>query len=992
MSKTVYCVVLLLAIPQPASAQYEGWRHSGSLYVLTTPDGADLPAGCAEKGFPLLVRLHKDFFEFSQAAADGRDVRFSASDGTPLAYQIDHWDPAGGTAAVWVRLPAIKGNARQELRMHWGKAGAACASNGSAVFNASNGYLSVWHMGKTVTDAVGTLESRDTGTAESAGMIGTSRRFPGGKGVQCGEENTGYPTGAAPHSTEAWFRAEKPNATVVGWGNEKAQGKVVVKFASPPHVRTDCYFSNGNVRGEARLATGRWTHVMHTYTSGDSRLYVNGVLDGVNSQPRPPLAIESPSRLYLGGWYNRYRFVGDMDEVRVSKVARSADWVKLQYENQKPMQTLVGPVVRPGNTFSVSTDTLSIPEGGAAAVTARADGAQKVYWVLQRGGKDTVVAVDRSGYALQAGRVAGDQSWILQLRAVYPDEVRTKDVRIAVKEGIPDPAFTLHAPAAWNGRDTIEVAPTILNLEAMKAKDAGELEYTWTVSGGAVIQQVAGGKLVLKRSQCSGRITVALALSNGGGDVVKTAFIAVTEPKSDPWVYRTPGADEKPQDNQFYARDDKNEGTLYCNGSLDKAADSVFLKVRADGKLVETLQQKPTADRRYAFTVKLKPGLIKYSVECGIKAGGVETILHTAGNIVCGDAYVIDGQSNALATYTREQAPRETHDWVRSYARVRYHRPGVKQNLWCSPVWKAQKEHKAELGWWGMELAKRLVQSQKVPIFLVNGAACGTRIDQHQRNEADPTDLNTIYGRMLWRVREAQLTHGIRAVIWHQGENDQGAAGPDGGYGWETYQRYFVEMSAAWKRDFPNIGHYYVFQIWPNACSMGSGNGDMLREVQRTLPRLYSNLDVMSTLGITPPGPCHYPLKGWTQFARLLQPLIERDFYGATFAEPITPPDLKRAYYTSPSRDTIVLEFDQPVVWKDSLTSQFYLDGEKDKVASGAAAGNAVTLRLKEASEASKITYLREQSWSHKNLLRGRNGIAALTFCNVPVLNRGAGR
>ena len=40
----------------------------------------------------------------------------------------------------------------------------------------------------------------------------------------------------------------------------------------------------------------------------------------------------------------------------------------------------------------------------------------------------------------------------------------------------------------------------------------------------------------------------------------------MTEPKSDPWVQRTPEKDEKPEDNQFYARDDKNEGTLYYNG------------------------------------------------------------------------------------------------------------------------------------------------------------------------------------------------------------------------------------------------------------------------------------------------------------------------------------------------------------------------------------------------------------------------------------------
>lgn len=176
-------------------------------------------------------------------------------------------------------------------------------------------------------------------------------------------------------------------------------------------------------------------------------------------------------------------------------------------------------------------------------------------------------------------------------------------------------------------------------------------------------------------------------------------------------------------------------------------------------------------------------------------------------------------------------------------------------NLWCNPVWKAEKGEKAELGWWGMELAKRLLESQKVPIFMINAAVGGTRIDQHQRNALHPTDLSGIYGRMLWRVQQAKLTHGIRGILWHQGESDQGADGPTGGYGWETYQPLFVEMSAAWKQDFPNLKKYYIYQIWPDSCSMGGrfGSGDRLREKLRTLPDLYSNMGIMSTLGIRPP-------------------------------------------------------------------------------------------------------------------------------------------
>jgi hypothetical protein len=285
-----------------------------------------------------------------------------------------------------------------------------------------------------------------------------------------------------------------------------------------------------------------------------------------------------------------------------------------------------------------------------------------------------------------------------------------------------------------------------------------------------------------------------------------------------------------------------------------------------------------------------------------------------------------------------------------------------------------------------MELAKRLVESQKMPIFIINAAVGGTRIDQHQRNATNATDLGTIYGRMLWRVQQAKLTHGIRGILWHQGENDQGADGPTGGFGWETYHPFFIEMAAAWKQDFPNVQHYYVYQIWPDSCSMGgrNGSGDMLREKQRTLPQLFSNMSILSTLGVRPPGGCHFPLVGWAEFARLIQPVIERDHYGKVPAASVTAPNLSRAAYAGAAMDTITLEFDQPVVWNETLAGQFYLDGEKDKVASGSVTGNVLTLKLKEPSSATKITYLKEIAWNQDKLLNGANGLAALTFCNVP--------
>lgn len=995
-----WVMVFLGTFGSTAFGQYKDWPHQGTLVLLTTPDGANLAASAREENFPVLVRLSKETFDFTQTEAGGTDVRFSAN-GKPLNYEVEHWDKDKGEASIWVRIPEIRGNARQEINLHWGKESANDESDGKAVFNDSNGYAVAMHLGEELKDETGNVTPVNQGTEPCPGAVGLARRFDTGKGIACGERITSLPTGLGPFTTSVWLKAEKTNGRAVGWGNEQGQGKAVMSVNSPPHVRVDCYFSNGNVKGESRLPMSEWVHIAQTFREGESRLYMNGRLDGSN-KIGSPLNIRTPARMWLGGWYNRYNFVGTIDEARISKVERSADWVKLSYENQKANQTLVGTLAQRGSELTVSPQRVVLEEGRSITLKAKAGGAEKVYWILQRGNEEPVLASDRFSFMVNAGRVTRDTTWSLRFKAVYPTGVKTLKVPVTIKNTIPEPQFALEAPKAWNGRDSIEIMPRIDNLDAMQSAGAGKLNTRWLVSGGAVIKTVAPDRLILRRSQYTGAIQVTAIMDNGGEPVEASAEIRIKEPVKDAWVERTPDKEEKTQEGQFYARNERNEGTLHYNGALDQPADKVFLRVYVEEKLYKKATQSPGNDQSYSFAVKLKPGLFKYRVEFGSVTGGKEQVLDRVGNLVCGDAYLIDGQSNALATDTHQESPRETSEWIRSYGGPTGRGDGaawvenrIKKgdgvglpNLWCSPVWKKKgQEHEAHLGWWGMELGKRLLESRKVPVCIIQAAIGGSRIDEHLPTPNDRSDLSTMYGRMLWRLQEAHLTHGIRAVIWHQGENDQGAAGPTGGYGWETYQDFFVEMAAAWKQDMPNVGHYYVFQIWPNACAMGGreGSGDRLREAQRTLPRLFSNMSIQSTLGITPPGGCHFPLEGWGEYARLLQPMILRDLHGVSPKDSVSPPDLLRAGFISPEKDEIALEFDQPVVWHDDLIREFYLDDQPGKIASGKASGKVITLKLKAPAEATKITYLRERDWSQDRLILGTNGLAALTFCEVPI-------
>ena len=956
---------------------------SGDIAILTTPDGANLPASASIDNFPMLVRLHKDWFDFKQVKPNGEDIRFTDSAGAQLSYQVEEWDPAVGTASIWVLIPHIAGNARQIIQMHWANSSAISKSDGKSVFNDANGYLSVWHMDHPSRDEVGTLKATDSGTTATRGMIGNARHFAGKQGISAGENITNFPTKSGPHTSEAWFRADRSNGKILAWGKDQNQGKIVMAFASPPHMTVGCYFSGADVAGKSSIPLSEWTHVVHTYEEGDSRIYINGVLDGVSSRKDAPLNIPNPSGLWIGGWRNEYDFLGDIDEIRVSKVKRSADWIKLQYENQKAQQTLTGPIIQPGEELAVNHQEVTIDEGKSTMLLAKAGGAQQVSWILKAEGKETVVSTNRFSFLFDAGRVTGDRTAVLQFKAVYPDGVKTKDIPISIKEAVDEPIFSLKAPATWDGRAPIEVVPQVGNMAAMLSKQAGDLKVVWEVSGIAVTKDARVDKLLLKRAQNSGKLVVTATISNGGKPCVRSATIQVTEPKQDLWSVAIPAKNEQPEPGQFFGRDDKNEGTLFYNGTLTQRADSVFIKVFADGKPYKEETVKPAADQSYAFTVKLKPGLIRYNVEFGTVTGGIETIVKSVGDLVCGDVYLINGQSNAVATSWGDKEFPETNEWIRSFGSSGVDPSDVR---WGPAIRRVQGDRLA-IGYWAFDLAKHLMESHKMPICILNGAVGGTRIDQHQRNSEKPEDFDTIYGRLLSRVRQAKLSHAIRGIFWHQGENDQGSDGPTGGFGWEQYRQYFLDLAASWKEDYPNVQHYYVFQIWPYSCSMGrTGSDSRLREVQRLLPTAFSKMSIMSTLGISPPGGCHYPPEGYAEFARLIFPLVEQFNYGVQPSGFITPPNLKKAFYSNAKRDEVILDFDQPVKWDAVLKSQFYLDGEDGKVISGKAVGNSIILKLNSSSGAQDITYLNGQAWSQKMLLRGENGIAALTFCEVPIV------
>ena len=106
------------------------------------------------------------------------------------------------------------------------------------------------------------------------------------------------------------------------------------------------------------MSTNVWQHVAFTKTGGVVTIYRNGA-SRYSTPFGPGLAITS-NLLCIGAYCNgstpAYSTdAGNLDELRISNVARSADWILTEYRNQSAPGTYVsaGPRITPGRTGRV---------------------------------------------------------------------------------------------------------------------------------------------------------------------------------------------------------------------------------------------------------------------------------------------------------------------------------------------------------------------------------------------------------------------------------------------------------------------------------------------------------------------------------------------------------------------------------------------------------------------------------------------------------------
>lgn len=298
--------------------------------------------------FPALVKLSESIVDFDYGdfkLANGGDLRFALEDGTILPSEIDTWDETG-TSLVWVKVPALEKDAK--IFVYYGN---ETPEEVSAADVWNDGYAAVYHLGESALPMKESGARATDFTASEGNGIVFAADGAIGKGVNFVATGTTRGLKALDHDKLDGFAA----MTVEIWTYQATHATVAIvdkRAGYDNDTAWQMYDGNGPTTfGICSTPTGKgavnvniinpplnaWNYQVYTYDSTLSSARTKGYLNGayVNSNNSQSGAVRaSAAPLWLGIFQSgdNRNFPGKVDELRISNVARSADWIKAGYD------------------------------------------------------------------------------------------------------------------------------------------------------------------------------------------------------------------------------------------------------------------------------------------------------------------------------------------------------------------------------------------------------------------------------------------------------------------------------------------------------------------------------------------------------------------------------------------------------------------------------------------------------------------------------------
>ncbi|HEX2593771.1 MAG TPA: DUF2341 domain-containing protein, partial [Rhizomicrobium sp.] len=344
----LFGVVFSTLATLPASAEegtgwwQKDWPYRKQITIDTTPRGANISQPVGRTA--LLIRLHSGNFAFADAQESGNDLRFVASDNkTPLAFHIESFDASLGVATVWVDIPDFPAGAAKDIWLYYGNKNAPAAANSAATFDAD--YALVYHfdgaagMAPRDKTANGNNAVAAPSGLDAGGVIAKAAKFAGTAPIPVAASSSLDLAAGGQFTFSSWVNYAGPQARAILFSrHEGATSMLIGLDQGMPFVEAT---GVTRIAAPQAMARGQWAHLAVTADGTKITIYVNGQAvisrDGAFPAMKGGIAFAGDTDASSGN----ASFAGELDEVRVSRTARSASAIYADVVGEGPQSKLV---------------------------------------------------------------------------------------------------------------------------------------------------------------------------------------------------------------------------------------------------------------------------------------------------------------------------------------------------------------------------------------------------------------------------------------------------------------------------------------------------------------------------------------------------------------------------------------------------------------------------------------------------------------------------
>lgn len=336
---------------------FNGWKRNASHSRSVTVDHNKVQSA-DQTDFPVLFNGTYTYLKTIANGgkvqnSSGFDIQFCTNPsnvaGTRLSWEMTFYDPTTGIIEAWIKVPTLTTGSDYVFYVTYGDATIVSFQGGSTGAAWNSGYQGVYHFKDGTT--LGLLDSTshgvngtNNGATATAGQIDGGIAFSGSSQWVNMGNNLGF---IGDFTIEAWvhptdFSGFNGIISKTAGNQPKPYDYYLIASTGVPRLIIGDGSGNAPVDATSATTAGVWNHIAAVKTGTNTIThYLNGVANGSgNATGAPnPLINGTDNALIATRGDNVTMFKGSMDEVRVSNVALTANWLKTQYNNHNSPST-----------------------------------------------------------------------------------------------------------------------------------------------------------------------------------------------------------------------------------------------------------------------------------------------------------------------------------------------------------------------------------------------------------------------------------------------------------------------------------------------------------------------------------------------------------------------------------------------------------------------------------------------------------------------------